>query len=330
MTRQPQTKPSQNLVFAGQETFLMEEEFSRLKAKLGDGASMNWAAYNAEEVLDLDDILSLCNTLPFLSEKRLIVIRNAHNLSERHGDQILSYLEDPSDTTTLILVLEGDKLDDKLLKKLSRNASIIRFDPIKNRGKLVEWIMDRSKIYGKTIEKDAATLLAEMIGTNMWFIATEIEKLCLFALKRPAITIDDVQSLVMRTYETSIFKFLDALFDRKKDAIFKLYEIEQAGIPELEIINRIENQIITHIQVFSGRDWKKSGIHSYVAEKAMARKYLWNTSQLIALLKDVRDIEHRLKSSSASHIYVALTEVIGVVVFGTRNEERPARRQPLT
>jgi DNA polymerase III subunit delta len=329
MTRHPQTKPFQNSVFAGQETFLMEEELFRLKAKLGDGASMNWATYNAEEGINLDDILNLCNTLPFLSEKRLIVIRNAHKLSEKQTEQILSYLENPSETTTLILALEGEKLDDKLLKKLGSNSSIVRFDPIKNRAERLQWILDRAMMHGKTIEKDAAMLLAEMTGANMWFIATEIEKLCLYAAACTAITIKDVQEMVMRTYEPSIFAFLDALFDRKKDALFKLYEIEMAGIPELEIINRIENQIITHIQVLSGKDWKKSGIHSFVAEKAMARKSLWSTSQLLGLLKDVRAIEHRLKSSSATHIFVALTEVIGRVVLGTRNEERLSRRQPL-
>ena len=55
--------------------------------------------------------------------------------------------------------------------------------------------------------------------------------------------------LVMRTHEPAIFAFLDALFDRKKDALSRLYELELSGVAELEIISRIENQIINHYVV---------------------------------------------------------------------------------
>lgn len=307
----------------------MEEELRRLKDRLGDGASMNWASYNAEEGLNIDEILNLCNTMPFLSERRLIVIRNTGKLSEIELEHILSYLENPSETTTLILTLEGEKPSEKLLKRLSRNAAVVRFEPLRNKAERIQWAMERAETNGKKMDRDAATLLADMTGVNLWFIATEIEKLCLYASSRPSITIGDVQDLVMRTYEPSIFSFLDALFDRKKEAVFKLYEMELAGIPELEIISRIENQIITHIQVISGKDWKKSGIHSFVAEKALARKSLWSLSQLLDILKEVRAIEHRIKSSSASHVFVALTEAIGRYVLGKRGKEKPGKKRPL-
>ena len=120
----------------------------------------------------------------------------------------------------------------------------------------------------------------------------------------------------------AIFAFLDALFDRKKDTLSRLYDLELTGIAELEIISRIENQIINHYVVLSGRDWKKMKIHDFIADKAMRRKSLWNMAQLLSLLKDVRQIEQRLKSSSIVHVYAALTEVIGRLVLPPRNEGR--------
>lgn len=328
MTVQPRRQGPGNSVFIGQEAFLLEEALSRLKAGIGDGASMNWATYNAEEGIHVDEILNLCNTFPFLSERRVIVIRNAHKLVEKQVDQILSYLENPSESTSMILVLEGEKVDDKTLKKLARNAAVVRFDPMRNVSERTGWIMNRAKVHGKTIERDAAMLLADLTGTNMWFMATEIEKLSLYTASRPIITIGDVRELVMKNYETSIFTFLDALFDRKKEALFRLYEIESLGVPELEIINRIENQVINHYVVLAGLDWKKVKIHAFVAEKAMARKSMWSSSQLLALLDEVRTIEHQIKSSSISHAFIAMSELIGRYVLGTRNEERPGKRLP--
>jgi DNA polymerase III subunit delta len=329
MTGQTQSKKYLNYIYAGQEVFLIEEELYRLKDRLGDGASMNLATYNAEESLNINEVLDLCNTLPFLSERRIITIRNAGRIPEKDLDTILSYLKNPSETTILILTLEGEKPSEKLLKKFSDHTEIIRFDPLKNKADRIRWVMDRAIKQGKKIDKDAATLLADMTGTNMWFIATEIEKLCLYIASRPSITISDVQDLVMRTNEPSIFSFLDSLFEKKKDVLFKLYEIELAGISELEIISRIENQIIVHLQVHTGGNWKKSGVHAFVAEKALARKAIWSPPQLLDLLKEIRDIEQRIKSSSISHVFATLTEVIGRFVLGKRTSERQGDRFPL-
>jgi DNA polymerase-3 subunit delta len=318
MSRHKPLKPFFNAVFIAQESFLVEEELSRIKQQLGENASMNWAVFNAEEGPAIDEILSLCNTMPFLSERRAVIIRNSHKLSVKQMDQAITYLSNPCDTTIFILVMEAEKTDkdfSKLLKKFDGKADIIRFEPMKNRPERIRWIMEHSLLHGKKIDKDAAILLEDMIGSSMWYMDSEIAKLCLYAADTPSISSIDVHKVVVRTHEPAIFAFLDALFDRKRDAVSRLYELELAGIAELEIISRIENQIINHYVVLSGRDWKKMRIHDFVADKALKRKSLWNMAQLISLLKDVRKIEQQLKSSSLIHVYAALTEVIGRIVL---------------
>lgn len=325
MSAQKSKKPFLNAVFIGQETFLMEEELSCLKNRLGENASMNWAVFNAEEGPAMDEVISLCNTMPFLSDRRVIIIRNGHKLTAKQTDQVITYLDNPCETTMLILVMEAEKTDkdlSKLLKRFDGMAEIDRFESIKNRSERIAWIMDRALLHGKKIDKDAAVLLAEMAGSSMWYLDSEIQKLCLYVADNPSIITKDVHEVVMRTLEPAIFAFLDALFDRKKDTLSRLYDLELTGIAELEIISRIENQIINHYVVLSGRDWKKMKIHDFIADKAMRRKSLWSMAQLLSLLKDVRQIEQRLKSSSIVHVYAALAEVIGRLVLPPRNEGR--------
>jgi DNA polymerase III delta subunit len=60
----------------------------------------------------------------------------------------------------------------------------------------------------------------------------------------------------------------------------------------------------------------------------MARKALWSSPQLLELMKEVRSIEHRIKSGSVSHVYAALTEVIGRVLLA-KPGEKPGKRAPL-
>jgi len=325
--RRPQpASPLANSVFLAQETFLVEERLLQLKLLVGENASMNWAAFNVEENPSVDEIISLCNTMPFLSERRVVIVRNGQKLSSKQQDQLLQYLENPCGMTTLIIIMELDKADrelNKYMKKFEGKAQIVRLEPMKTRAERISWIMDRAATHGKRIDKDAATLLADMTGgSSMWYLDSEIKKLCLYVAQAPAISGKDVHDAVMRTHEPALFAFLDALFDKKKDAISRLYELELAGVAELELISRIENQIITHYVVLAGKDWKKMKIHDFVADKSLKRKSLWSVEQLLSLLKDIRRIEQRLKSSSLVHVYAALTEVIGRLVLTPRNEGR--------
>jgi DNA polymerase III subunit delta len=330
MSTQKLSSRLSNAVFIAQETFLVEEELAKLKQQLGENISMNWAAFNAEEDLSMNEIISLCNTMPFLCEQRVVIIKNGQKLNAKQLDQVILYLDNPCNVTTFILIMEVEKVDkdlNKLTKKFDGKARIVRFESIKNRGERITWIMERTPLHGKKIDRDAAVLLADMTGgSSMWYLDSEIQKLCLYTHQSPSITGRDVHEVVMRTHEPAIFAFLDALFDRKKDALAHLYELELSGIAELEIISRIENQIINHYVVLSGRDWKKMKIHDFVADKVMRRKSSWSLAQLTTLLKDVRGIEQRLKSSSLIHVYAALTELIGRLVLSPRNEGRISGR----
>lgn len=322
-------KDTGNAVFIGVESFLVEEELRRLKGQLAEGASMNWSVFNAEEGPGVDEIIHLSNTMPFLADRRVIVVRNSQRLSAKHLDLVAAYLDNPCESTTFILVFEVEKADKEFMKLLARfdgKAEFTRFEPLKNRNDRIAWISGRARIHGKNMDKDAAVLLSDMTGSSMWYLDSEVQKLCLYIGERPTITAGDIQDVVMRTHEPAIFAFLDSLFDRKKDVLSILYDLELSGVNDLEIISRIANQAITHYVVLTGGDRKRMKIHDFVAEKALRRKSLWSGIQLTTLLKEVRAIEQRLKSGQLAHTYAALCEVIGRTVLTPKGEPRKALR----
>ncbi len=307
-------------LFVGEETFLLEEQLSSIRTSLGENASMNYACFNAEEGLNTEEVIDLCNTMPFLSDRRLIVARNIHKLTAKAREKIFAYAGNPSESTTLIMTMEGQKEDKKLVRQVPKNVDILRFDLLKGAA-LIEWVQNRVKLHGKKIDKDAAFLLTDITGGNTWFIATEIEKLSLYAGSRPTITSQDVEYLVMRSHEPSIFAFMDSLFDRKKDTLFRLHELETSGIPELEIISRIENAILQHYQVLFGCQDKKAGVHPFVEKKILARRSSWSRSRLKDLLRDIRLIEGGLKSGRTFHAWASLSEAIAPLSIAGRNQD---------
>jgi DNA polymerase III delta subunit len=141
-------------------------------------------------------------------------------------------------------------------------------------------------------------------------MASEIEKLCLYIVERPSITIKDVEFLVMRSVEPPIFSFLDSLFDRKRDVSGKLAELESSGVSELEIISRIEKLTTQHYQVLVENQRSIPGINPFVEKKIAQRKSLWTARQLVSLLSSIRRIEHSIKSGRTLHPYTAVHETI--------------------
>ncbi|HOO44843.1 MAG TPA: DNA polymerase III subunit delta [Deltaproteobacteria bacterium] len=310
--------PSKNIsLYIGEETFLIEESLADVVASLGENASMNYASFNAEESKAIDEVISLCNTMPFLADRRLIVLRNIQKLSAAGRKRIFDYALNPSDSTTLIMTIEGIKEDKKIRDELPKSVAVKRFDPLKGT-ELIDWILKRVTVYGKKMDKDAAFLLADITGANTWFIASEIEKLSLYAGSRPTITIKDVEFLVMRSHEPSVFSFMDALFDRKKDTILRLSEIEAFGIPDMEIISRIENQTIQHYQILFVNQGKKAKVHPFVEKKISGRRSLWKAHELKDLLRQTRKLERGVKTGRSFHTWVALSDIIAQFTISHR------------
>jgi len=309
-----QTEPVR--LFMGEETFLMEEALTALKTALGDEALTNFSAFNGDESIRVEDLLGLCNTLPFLGERRLIILRNVQKLTAKALAQIGAYCRNPLETTTLVMTVEGQppKSGDTLFKHLPDTVVRQRFDPLKG-PEVVTWIQARAKGQKKTIDKEAAALLAELTGGHTWFMASEIDKLSLYAGDRAAITRADVEYLVMKTAESSIFAFQDALFERRKEALARLTELEATGIEPLEVVAMLENHIIDHYKVLMGGNWKWRPIHPFVVKKITGRKALWKASDLSALLSDVRAIERAVKTGRTVLPFAALIETTAKYVL---------------
>jgi len=274
-------KLEQAYLFIGSETFLMKEIIDLMRDSLNDPSLINYASFNGEEMRDLqqgDDFISLCMTLPFISNRRIVVLHNVHKIPGSIMDKISEHLSRVPLTTTLVFI---------------------------------RWIMDRVQSHGKKIDRDAAYLLKEITDSNTWLMATEIEKLCMYTPDDKAIGIKDVEETVMYAKEASIFKYLDDLFDRKKDALHRLFDLERQGIEPMIIVNMLERATISHYQVFKDLNPIPKGGHPKIKGewKIKPRKNLWSSGQLLRLLGDIRDLEVKIKTGKSMHPYANLAEI---------------------
>jgi len=196
-------------ILYGEDSFSIREELSKIKAESG-GAELgesNRILIEGDKV-SLNELVSICNTMTFLSPKRLVIVEGLLARFEpkgkrRGGDQpsslkvwnaLTEHTINMPETTVLVLVDGKLSRTNPLLKKLSPHARIKEHIPPKDL-ELQSWIRARVTGNGCKICPSALRLLTGLIGGNLWILSNEIDKLCVHA-GDTRIEESDVNSLV--------------------------------------------------------------------------------------------------------------------------------------
>lgn len=148
-------------------------------------------------------------TLPFLTDRRVVVIRDADRFISAHRERLERYLAGPSPTGTLVLVCRSFPKTTRLYKAAVAIGRIVECKKLSGRS-VIDFITEQVAANGKRIEYPTAARLAELIGNEQGTLAGEVEKLCLYAMDRSSVTSEDVDALVGHSREEKIFAAMDA------------------------------------------------------------------------------------------------------------------------
>jgi DNA polymerase-3 subunit delta len=184
---------------------------------------------------------------------------------------------------------------------------------------LTNWIESEVKKRGSKIETKALKMLAEYVGSDLWRMNMEIEKLIAYSAARGnnIITENDVNLLVNEKGEENIFALIDALGAKNKKLILKLLEDQiKSGVNELYILKMLVRQFRILLQIkemiekdlfFLKKDsalkWRISkdlGIHPFAVSKALDQIKNFSFEELKTIYNSLLEIEVKIKSSNVS------------------------------
>jgi DNA polymerase-3 subunit delta len=257
----------------GNDEFTCREHLKKL-AQQGN-FEYNQDTYTGGEV-DLMTITATCNTFPFLSDQRLVILKGlpkrkrgedtgetkqtsekssktkkgkkgSKNRSEsRAGFEkgLAEYIPQLPETTVLIVLADEELTSSSpLLNAAEEHGKVIQCTL--PRGVAVEtWINRKATSLGVKITSDATTLLANFIGNQLRLLANELDKLATYVGLGATITVEDVRQLSAQVQEARIFDLTDALAQRnRKQALDLLHDLLADGEPPLKLISTITSQV---------------------------------------------------------------------------------------
>lgn len=242
-------------VFCGLDEILIKEAIDKILKKAIDPMmkDLNMVKYDALD-LDFDTFMNACETLPFMAEKRAVVIARANflkdkcdNDSKNFFEKAKTYFENPPESTMIIAYfLLNDKRDRankvrKLLALEKKGCTIVAVEKLKG-PRLYSRIEQMFKAKGKDIGKVELRYFSELVHSNFDIIEREVDKLVNYTDGRE-ITKKDIDVMKQSNSEDDIFDLIDLISMKKPSkAIDLMNELFNKGEEPLSVLRLIQGQ----------------------------------------------------------------------------------------
>lgn len=241
----------------GEEDLLKSESFARLKeASLKGGLpDFNFDQFCYGDT-DVARVVSAASTLPVMSPKRLVVLRDAEKLKVGEQEMLLAYLENPSPSTILIFVGRSADKRKKFFSTISKAGGLVEHShpPEREMPKWVRWV---AKKKGVDVSDGAARYLVDIIGNDLTSISSELEKLSMYVGDKKRVELEDVEAVTVDTKTRTVFQLTDAIATKNlKDSLLYLKKLLESGESPIMIISMIVRQLRL---IWTGVDMKKRG-----------------------------------------------------------------------
>lgn len=242
--------------FYGPEAFIRRSALDALRKKVLTAGleEMNEAVLSAPAA---QQIVESCETLPIMSDYRLIVVRDCmlcqsgKAKDEAQESAVLcEYLPRVPETTCLVFDL-GEEVDKrkKLPQALMKLPGAVSFDALDD-VQLSKWINQQLRPLGKRMDRTACETLAFTSGRDLTMLSGELHKLAAYTEDRADITVADIEQIATRTAECTVFSMVDALSAGKAREAFALLNVLlQSGEQRIGILAMITRHYrqMTHL-----------------------------------------------------------------------------------
>lgn len=309
----------QMYLFYGREYYLIENALKVFKESLNEGMiDFNLDTIDGKETV-LDTIISSIETLPFMDDRKIVIIKDFEllkgkkkNFNDSDEKYFIDHLDNIPETTVLVFAVYGE-IDKRksLVKKISKNGVVYNCDKLSDMD-LFKWVKKKFDSNNVIIDNSQVMYFIDQEGyrdktseKTLSDLENEIKKISSFVGKENTVTKEVIDKLSQKKVENDIFKLIDYIGEKNSsNAIRILNDMIHEGESVLGIFAMIVKQFKVVMQVrqlqVEGYTTKviseKIKVHPFVAGKALKQANNFSDDIIVDMLNYILESDYKIKN----------------------------------
>ncbi len=316
----PLSPPRMIYLVHGPEITLRRDALSAIRAAVVDPATED---FNCDEFVGGEcsggDILTAAQTLPMMSERRLVVVRQVHKLKAADLSLLGDYVASPAAETTLVLEAEKVDLRKSPFPAIKKVGAVVACKALYE-NQAASWLTQRARGMGIRLQPDAAQFLISYVGSSTGALEAELTKAIDYVGKAGApIDLDAVSATAGQGRVHSIFELVDAVSARQAGAaLAALVTLLESGEAPIKVQAMIVRQFRMIWRAREAMDKGERnlaqalGIAPFVAKKLAAPARRFNEADLVRIFQGFATVDLDLKGGATSPRQVLESEVLAL------------------
>lgn len=300
-------------VIDGDDAYLRELAVREIKQRCLAGSDIDFCAFEGAAVKsDPETLVSALVQYPFISEKRVVIVRDyAPTAAELKNKSLSAYFSAPAETSVLIIVNVSPCEN---LKKIACAAAVdcSKASPAVT----ARYVIVSLKRRNVAITEENARLLCEYCLFDMTRICGETEKLAAYCFDKGEATKADIDEIVVRDTDYRIYEMTEKLARKNADGALEI-------LNDMLYKNADPQKLFTSVYYYfrrlffcavsnkrTGELAKDLGIKEYAAQKSIEQAKKIGARKLKNVLTEFEKCDAAFKSG-----LISLDNALFVCVF---------------
>ena len=301
-------------LFQGEEPYFIDQLTELLIERVLDDSERDFnqtLVYGSD--VDVATVINAAKRFPMMSERQLVVVKEAQNL--KNIDELVHYVKQPQPSTVLILNYKYGKLDGRKKLSVEIDKVGILFESKKiYENKIPAFITSYLQSRQVTIDPKSAQILTDYLGNNLSKLTNELEKLIIsLPENQRRITPELIERNVGISKDFNNFELQSAIAVRdvlKVNRIIKYFGENPKSNPMIPTLNTLYNFFSNLMICHFSKDKSESTLmtildlrYNFQVTDYMRALRIYNsfkTLEIIALLREYDAKSKGFGNTSAS------------------------------
>lgn len=306
-------------LFLGAEEYMMNIAIDSLKSSYIEESfeALNYIKLEGKDTL-LEDLINACETLPFMSSKKLVILKDVNafleNVSGDLDKKLYKYLDDLGDYLILILLdnTSSIKKNTKIYRYFNKNNRAVEFTKLVNKD-LISWansILKKNKKIMSTSNLnyfiDNSSYRSKNINLNLFDLENELLKVLNFSNSQE-ISKEEIDKVLIKSIDTNIFELLNAINRSDADGAISIFNdmyLSNEPIPRIFYMITRQIRLLLGYKLYKSKGYDdkniqtKIGVKDYEFSKLRGQSSKFKSEDLEGIMEYLLQLDLKLKTVS--------------------------------